>query len=140
VFCPVSPEDRDGLSNVAFEFSWVNPHLTLSFADPDSRFEHKATAPGWGKWRPTDPTSPHWHDDAALMTLIAAEINKANRDRSGQRLQRYLALPSTGPLKTIAAFKAYYSAQGGDPARVESNERTYDGLRKAGMPGGDKTD
>jgi hypothetical protein len=35
---------------------------------------------------------------------------------------------------TIAAFKAYYSAQGGDPPRVEFNERTYDGLRKAGMP------
>ena len=51
-----------------------------------------------------------------------------------EALQRYLALPSTGPLKTIAAFKAYYSAQGGDPPRVELNERTYDGLRKAGMP------
>ena len=51
-----------------------------------------------------------------------------------EALQRYLALPSTGPLKTIAAFKAYYSAQGGNPARVESNERAYDGLRKAGMP------
>ena len=51
-----------------------------------------------------------------------------------EALQRYLALPSTGPLKTIAAWKAYYSAQRGDPPRVESNERTYDGLRKAGMP------
>jgi hypothetical protein len=49
-------------------------------------------------------------------------------------LQRYLVLPSTGPFKTIAAFKAYYSAQGGDPPRVEANERVYDGLRKAGMP------
>ncbi len=51
-----------------------------------------------------------------------------------EALQRYLALPSTGPLKTIAAWKAYYSAQRGDPPRVEFNERTYDGLRKAGMP------
>jgi len=51
-----------------------------------------------------------------------------------EALQRYLALPSTGPLKTIAAFKAYYSAQGGDPPRAEANERVYDGLRKAGMP------
>jgi hypothetical protein len=57
-----------------------------------------------------------------------------------EALQRYLALPSTGPLKTIAAFKTYYSAQGGGPARVEANERVYDGLRKAGMSEGDKTD
>lgn len=55
--------------------------------------------------------------------------------------RRYLAkshasipLPSTGPLKTIAAWKAYNSAQGGGLARVEANERVYDGLRKAGMP------
>jgi hypothetical protein len=51
-----------------------------------------------------------------------------------EALRRYLALPSTGPLKTIAAFKAYFSAQGGGAARVEANERAYDGLRKAGMP------
>ena len=55
-----------------------------------------------------------------------------------EALQRYLALPSTGPLKTIAAWKSFYSAQGGGPARVEANERVYDGLRKAGMQEGDE--
>ena len=47
------------------------------------------------------------------------------------------ALPSTGPLKTIAAWKAYFwrwRKQGGDPRFVEMNERLYDGLRKAGLP------
>ena len=43
-------------------------------------------------------------------------------------------LPSTGQLRTIAAWKAHYSKQGGDPRFVEMNERMYDGLRKAGMP------
>jgi len=51
-----------------------------------------------------------------------------------EALQRYLALPSNGPLKTVAAFKAYFSAQGGGPARVEADKRVYDGLRRAGMP------
>ena len=51
-----------------------------------------------------------------------------------EALKRYLALPSTGTLKTVAAFKAYFSAQGGSPAQVEWDERVYDGLRKAGMP------
>ena len=51
-----------------------------------------------------------------------------------EALQRYLALPSTGPLKTIAAWKAHQTSLGGDPRFVEMNERTYDGLRKAGMP------
>ena len=56
--------------------------------------------------------------------------------KRARRCKRYLALPSAGPLKTIAAWKAYYSAQRGDPRFVEMNERLYDGLRKAGMPEG----
>jgi class 3 adenylate cyclase/TolB-like protein/Flp pilus assembly protein TadD len=71
--------------------------------------------------------------------LVAALALTGHDAEAREALQHYLALPSTGPFKTIAAFKAYYSAQGGDPPRVEANERVYDGLRKAGMPEGDKT-
>ena len=71
-------------------------------------------------------------------TLVAALALTGHDAEAREALQRYLALPSTGPLKTIAAWKAYYSAQGGDPPRVEMNERVYDGLRKAGMPEGEK--
>jgi hypothetical protein len=54
-----------------------------------------------------------------------------------EALQRYLALPTTGP-KTIAACKAHIESQHWLPALV--SERMYDGLRKAGMPeGGAKT-
>ena len=66
--------------------------------------------------------------------LVAALALTGHEAEAREALQRYLALPSSAGFKTIAAFKAYYSAPGGDPARVESNERTYDGLRKAGMP------
>jgi adenylate cyclase len=66
--------------------------------------------------------------------LVAALALTGHDAEAREALQRYLALPSTGPLKTIAAWKAYYSAQGGDPPRVEANELVYDGLRKAGMP------
>ena len=66
--------------------------------------------------------------------LVAALALTGHDAEAREALKRYLALPSTGPFKTIAAWKAYYSAQGGDPPRVEANERVYDGLRKAGMP------
>ena len=66
--------------------------------------------------------------------FVAALALTGHETEAREALQRYLALPSTGPFKTIAAFKAYYSAQGGGPPRVEANERVYDGLRKAGMP------
>jgi hypothetical protein len=67
-------------------------------------------------------------------TLVAALALTGHDAEAREALKRYLALPSTGALKTVTAFKAYFSAQGGSPARVELNERAYDGLRKAGMP------
>jgi TolB-like protein/class 3 adenylate cyclase len=67
--------------------------------------------------------------------FVAALALTGHETEAREALQRYLALPSTGPLTTIAAWKAYLSPQGGGPPRVvEPNERIYDGLRKAGMP------
>jgi tetratricopeptide (TPR) repeat protein len=72
---------------------------------------------------------------AYIHAILVAALALTGRDAEAhEALQRYLALPSTGSLKSIAAWKAYYSAQGGDPRFVEMNDRTYDGLRKAGMP------
>jgi tetratricopeptide (TPR) repeat protein len=71
-------------------------------------------------------------------TLVAALALSGHDAEAREALQCYLALPSTGPLKTIAAWKAFYnsqvSEQHGDPRYVEASERTYEGLRKAGMP------
>ena len=67
-------------------------------------------------------------------TLVAALALTGHDAEAREALQRYLALPSTGPLKTISAWKAFYESQHGDPRYVEANERTYEGLRKAGMP------
>jgi tetratricopeptide (TPR) repeat protein len=67
-------------------------------------------------------------------TLVAALALTGHDAEAREALQRYLALPSTGSLKTVAAFEAYFSAQGGAPPEVEVHERIYDGLRKAGMP------
>jgi TolB-like protein/class 3 adenylate cyclase/Tfp pilus assembly protein PilF len=66
--------------------------------------------------------------------FVAALAWAGHETDAHEALKRYLALPSTGPLRTVAAFKAYFSAQGGGPPRVETNERAYEGLRKAGMP------
>jgi adenylate cyclase len=72
------------------------------------------------------------------VILVAALALTDHDAEAREALQRYLALPSSGPLGTIAAWKAHYksevSEQHGDPRFFEINERTYDGLRKAGMP------
>ena len=68
-----------------------------------------------------------------VHTLLVAALALTHRDAEAREaLQRYLALPSSGPLKTIAAWKAHDESQHWLPAQV--NERVYEGLRKAGMP------
>ena len=66
------------------------------------------------------------------LNLVAALALTDHDAEAREALLRYLALPSTGPLKTIAAWKAYLESQHWLPAGV--SERMYDGLRKAGMP------
>src|SRR5271166_1030070 len=68
------------------------------------------------------------------LLLVAALALTAHDAEAREALQRYLALPSTGQLKTIAAWKAHQERLHRDPRFVEMNDRIYDGLRKAGLP------
>jgi adenylate cyclase len=72
-------------------------------------------------------------DPFAHVVLVAALALTDHDAEARDALQRYLALPSAS-FKTIAAWKAHYSKQGSDPRFVEMSDRSYDGLRKAGMP------
>ena len=66
------------------------------------------------------------------LNLVAALALTGRDAEAREALQRYLALPAIGPLKTIAACKAFLESQHWVPAEVA--ERMYDGLRKAEMP------
>jgi tetratricopeptide (TPR) repeat protein len=76
-----------------------------------------------------NPDNPFAH-----LALVAALALTGHDAESREALKRYLALPSSAPLRTIAAWKTHPSEQGADPRFLEMNERTIDGLRKAGMP------
>jgi adenylate cyclase len=79
-------------------------------------------------------TKPDYNQVSHLL-LVAALALTSHDAEAREALKRYLALPSTGPLRTIAAWKAHQIPEhGGDPRYVEMNERMNDGLRKAGMP------
>jgi DNA topoisomerase VI subunit B len=66
---------------VAEDYTWVNPHLTLTLewrrSDEAARPTIAATNPEWKKWLPRDQTSPHWYDEARLGRLMAAHIAHA---------------------------------------------------------------
>jgi adenylate cyclase len=73
----------------------------------------------------------------AHTILVAALALTGHDAEAREALQRYLSRPSIGPLKTIAAWKAYNESQHGTPRYVEMHERMYDSLRKVGMPEGE---
>ena len=68
---------------------------------------------------------------------VAALALTGHDAEAREALQRYLA-PSAASFKTVASWKAHLMSlapkQGVDPRFVEMSERSYDGLRKAGMP------
>jgi tetratricopeptide (TPR) repeat protein len=67
-------------------------------------------------------------------TILVPALALTDHDAEAREaLQRYLALPSTGSLKTIAAWKAHLESQ---HWLAGVSERMYDGLRTAGMPEG----
>jgi DNA topoisomerase VI subunit B len=64
---------------IAKDYSWINPHFAMTVRwDRDGcdpvQWTILATDPNWRKWRPSDPTSPHWYDEARLARLIANTI------------------------------------------------------------------
>ena len=65
-------------------YAWFNPHLSLKGVWLGHEFiDVKATNPDWEKWRPRNPTSAHWYDEARLQRYLAAHVA---RDRDlGQR-------------------------------------------------------
>jgi DNA topoisomerase VI subunit B len=66
---------------IAENYTWINPHLTLevnwSRGGENIRQATAASDPSWRKWRPSDPTSPHWYDEARLSRLMGAHIAHA---------------------------------------------------------------
>ena len=70
-------------------------------------------------------------------TLAASLALTGHEAEAREALQRYLALPSSAQLRRIAALKAYnarFINARSDARVLESYERDYEGLRKAGMP------
>jgi DNA topoisomerase VI subunit B len=56
-------------------YVWFNPHLTLRGVWFGKEFVNvTATNPAWEKWRPRNPTSPHWYNESRLQRYLAAHV------------------------------------------------------------------
>ena len=87
-------------------YVWFNPHLSIrgSWFGREFIDEEEATNPTWDKWRPRNPTSAHWYDQARLQRYLAAHVAK-DRDLGRHRTVRAFIAEFRGLLGTAVQRK-----------------------------------
>jgi DNA topoisomerase VI subunit B len=79
---------EDKFKELAESYAWFNPHLTLhGFWNGEQFINVTATNSNWEKWRPRNPTSPHWYDETRLQRYLAAHVAR-DHDLGRQRTVR----------------------------------------------------
>lgn len=75
-----------------------------------TKLELAATDPGWVKWCPSDPTSPHWYDEASLERLLTGYIAHDQECGAERTLRQVVAefdgLTGTAKQKKVLAETA----------------------------------
>lgn len=91
--CSKLTEAKPHFLQMAEDFGWLNPHLTLSVVwNGKLCVAFKASNPAWEKWRPQYPTSPHWYDEARLRRLMGAHIsNDQDRGRPPRTVREFMS-------------------------------------------------
>ena len=78
----------DDVRQMLTDFAAFNPHASFAWQSYESSGVIAATDPGWSKWRPADPTSPHWYSAEQLRDLVAAYLNAERQEGAKARTVR----------------------------------------------------
>jgi hypothetical protein len=92
------------ISRLAADFTFLNPHVTLTIDCFGDTTRIEATDPGWQKWTPSSPTSPHWYEPEHLERLIGAYITHDGHN-GRERTVRELVAEFKGLTSTIKQKK-----------------------------------
>jgi hypothetical protein len=91
---------------LAADYTCINPHLSLTIDWSGRRLiDIKAPDPSWRKWRPNQPTSPHWYTTEQFSALVAHYIrhdDQGGRSRTvGELLSEFHGLSGSAKKKTV---------------------------------------
>jgi DNA topoisomerase VI subunit B len=103
--CSLLLDRKARFLQIAEDYTWLNPHLTLSIDWFEERYAITATNPDWSKWKPNFPTCPRWYNVETLARLISAYIAH-DMDNGRERLVRefvaeFRGLSSSGKQKAV---------------------------------------
>ena len=101
---------KDRFLQLAADYTWLNPHLTLTVDWLGEVTVTAATTPDWKKWKPNQPTSAHWWSLEHIERLIAGYIAH-DQDNGSERTVRELVAEFNG-LTATAKQKIVLEATG----------------------------
>jgi DNA topoisomerase VI subunit B len=84
--CSLLDQAKSRFLQIAADYAWLNPHLTIRVDWDGDKSTVEATDPKWSKWLPSDPTSAYWYDPERLERLAAAYV--ARDQDEGRTLPR----------------------------------------------------
>jgi DNA topoisomerase VI subunit B len=98
---------RPRFLQIADDYTFLNPHLSLTVDWSGERRVVNATQPNWKKWLPSDPTSAHWYSVEGLDSLIAGYITDDERRGKERTVREFVAEFSslTGTAKQRAVLE-----------------------------------
>ncbi|MCH7727439.1 MAG: hypothetical protein IH991_13295 [Planctomycetes bacterium] len=97
----LSPKER--FLQIADDFTFLNPHVSLTCDWYGERIEGQATNAEWSKWRPSDPTSAHWYTDEHLARLVSAHLSHGKYSTVRELVADFRGLSSTAKQKRVLA-------------------------------------
>jgi DNA topoisomerase VI subunit B len=90
---------------MADDYTFLNPHLSLTVDWSGERSVVKATQVSWKKWLPSDPTSAHWYTTERLDRLVAGYIRDDDRRGRERTVREFVAefsgLAGTAKQRTV---------------------------------------
>jgi DNA topoisomerase VI subunit B len=119
--CSTLQHPKERFLQIVTDFTWANPHLSLSLRWDSESDSVEASNPAWKKWRPSDPTSAHWYDLARFERYLAAHIARDQdlgqtrtvrefisefRGLSGSRKQKAVLEEAQAARLSLAEFSA----------------------------------
>ena len=103
--CSLLMDRKARFFQIADDYTWLNPHLSLTLDWLEECWTAQATNPEWSKWKPILPTCPHWYDVEALARLVSAYIAHdmdTSRERSVREfVSEFRGLSSTSKQKAV---------------------------------------
>jgi DNA topoisomerase VI subunit B len=132
--CSILDQAAGLFLQLAEDYLWLNPHLTLT-ADwrGDNILDSACTLPAWAKWKPSDPTSPHWYTPQTLERLVAAYVSDPGHAAMSVRefVTQFRGLTSSAKGKQVLAQTGMTRTALGELANGRLDSTAIAGLLEA---------